>query len=382
MYKPIEHSKLVLCENIYGPSIAKRAQALASSYAWFNLAEDGFIELTLDNHMMQSFRGCEAYFVESFLGRYGSSSPVWFLHLGTAVHKMMEIYYTYRKHPMFSLDRWILGCGKKIWYALNMDQFSKVPEYEVLGGLVGFGGLLIQYATYYNHDNERFRVVGTELYFGKGREVPLFNGSDWRSLSPYPFRLYLAGKIDLLVDDGESICPIDHKTSKNFMGKNPQLNYEINDGLTGYVYAARKLVQQFNLLSPEQKLNRKPSNKIWMNYLQIALPPKDKTNADRFKRMPLYKTDQQLEDYRLRQIQTGRTILNLLLNPEILPSYNTMMCSNWMHRDCPFKQVHRLDTTSAGIILNSAFVRHEWKPEEPTETDRLIGDIYDIFESN
>lgn len=383
-YEPIKLDRYKLCENIYGSKLAKAIVKLDSQYDWFVLGEDGYIELYLDNHMLQNFRACEAYFVEAFLKKRGSNQPVWYLSLGTAVHKMMEIYYLHRKHPSFTLEYWIVVCGKRIWDRLNMDQFSEMKQYKDLGGLLGFGGLLIQYATYFNHDNERFRVVGTELYFGRNKEVPLHSTENYvHNHGLHPFRLYSAGKIDLLIDDGESICPIDHKTFKSFYGQNPQLSYELNEGLTGYVFASRKIVQRFNELSEEQKINRRPANKIWMNYLQIASVSKDKTLADRFKRMPLYKTDQQLEDYRLRQLRTGENILSLLLTnyPSITPSYNTQMCSNWMHNDCPFKQVHRLDSNSHDLILNSSFVSKEWKPEEPTDQDKQIGDLDEIFKN-
>lgn len=370
-----------LIKNIYGQYTASLISNLAENLHWFEIGQDGVIELYLDNHMMQTFRACEAYFMEAFIKKCGSSHQVWFLSLGVAVHKMVEIYYLTRNKPGFTLENWAKGNGVHIWNALNMDQFKELDEYKNLGGLIGFLGLLVEYAAYFTHDNERFRVVGTELYFGKGKEV-LLNKIDpvpmYDECGQYPFRLYLAGKIDLLMDDGEAICPMDHKTFKNFMGKNPQLSYELNDGLTGYVFAARKLVQKFNAENSDgQKIERKLANKIWMNYIQISRVGKDKTSADRFKRMPLYKTDQQLEDYRQRQMRTGQNILSLLLNrPNIEakfnPTYNTNMCSNWMHRECPFKQVHRLDSNSHDLILKSNFVTKEWKPEEPSEIDKLV----------
>lgn len=355
---------------IYGPKVAVRLVELTKKLHWLSIAEDGVVEIFLDNHMLQTFRACEASFYESFVNGYGSNHPVWFLALGTAVHKMIEIYYIRRKQPNFTMNGWAVDIGYKIWSQLEMDQFKDKKEYEKLGGFHGFVGLLIQYATHFNIDNERFRVIGTELYFGRNKEVPILEDST--KYSAAPFRFYLSGKIDLLIDDGDVICPMDHKTSKDFRGQNPMISYELQDGMTGYVYAARQLLKRHNEYSTVQ-INRKPTNKIWMNFLQIK--PED-TVAARFKRAPLFKTDQQLEDYRQRQIRTVANIFNLIINPEMRPSYNTMMCNNWMHGQCGFHPIHRLGTDVQPTVINGTLQKIEmWNPEAKTREDKLLGEI-------
>ncbi|HWY36816.1 MAG TPA: hypothetical protein VNX68_19375, partial [Nitrosopumilaceae archaeon] len=128
-------------------------------------------------------------------------------------------------------------------------------------------------------------------------------------------------------------------------------------GMTGYVFAAKKIIENI------QGIDRKPCNKIWMNFIQVK---GEKILGDRFKRMPLYKSDAELEDYRLRMISTVSRIYQLLTNPELKPNWNTMMCNNYMHNTCAFQAVHRQkDAQSQLLVLQSQFVKKEiWNPEK------------------
>jgi PD-(D/E)XK nuclease superfamily len=358
----------------------KTLEQYAAELHWLKIAKDGVPELYLDNHMMQTFRMCEARFVEDFVNGYGSKGRIWFLDLGTLVHKMIEVYYLNRTHALFSTEYWAIQLGMQLWKAMDMDYYENHPmwqkEFKGLNGCYGLCTLLLQYAAHFKLENERLRVIGTELYFGKGKEVPLLtktfednHGKYEKWIDSLPFRLYLSGKIDLLIDDGVSIGPMDHKTSKDFRGKNPLINYEIQEGMTGYVYAARQLTKAF----PE--LARRPANKIWMNFLQI----KDEKNIqDRFKRLPLYKTDEQLEAYRLRMIRTASKIFQLL-STDAVPDYNTSACTNWMHQTCPYHSVHRQGSKESELlILNANFTKIPiWNPEtvdkdENSEVDKII----------
>lgn len=364
-------------------------QQLEKKLHWLQFGEDGVLEIYLDNHMLQTFRMCEARFFEEFVEGYkpkGSLGRIWFLDFGVCVHKAIEIYYIDRKKGAFDLMGWISKIARKIWDEKDMEYWAnedlwkghKYNSYKDLGGFLGFCGLLFQYAQYFSVENERFRVIGTELYFGKNKEVPLLENKYFDRYSPNfeitetPFRLYLAGKIDLLVDDGYSIGPMDHKTSRDFMGKNPAINYEIQEGMTGYVFAAKTILASMNTETYGQTVPQgRQVNKIWMNFLQVK--PAKANMADRFKRVPLYKTDEELEMYRQRQISTAARIYQLLENYKedgsgLQPFYNHMACTNWMHRNCLFQPVHRQNSRASQLtILNADFVKDQfgvWNPEQ------------------
>jgi hypothetical protein len=335
-------------------SSQSRLHDLAQKLHWIKIADDGIPELYLDNHMLQTMRVCEAKFMADFVEGYyraGTDGRVWFLDFGTLVHSSIEYYYLHRNELDFDVIEWAGALSAQAWDEAKMDYFKDHKSYVALGGLYGFCALLLQYAQTYHTENERFKVVGAELYFGKDKAVPLLSDA-----AEFGFRLYSTGKIDLLMDDGTSIGPMDHKTAGSFRGKNPAIGYEIHDGMTGYVYAAQKII------AANMPNIRSVPNKIWMNFLQVA-PTKEM--SQRFARVPLYKTDWQLEQYRQRQISTAQRIIQLLTDDRLVPFYNTSACNNYMHYPCTYQNAHRQNSASAQLtILNSEFLKGRiWNPE-------------------
>ena len=322
--------------------------------------------------MMQTFRMCESRFVLEFVEGYKSKSGhFWFLDFGICTHTMIEYYYIHRKDIDFDVFEWATTKASELWQKMRMDELYKVgtpwhhENYTKLGGLSGFCLLLMQYAQTFHADNERFRVIGAELYFGKGREVPLVDSTDDPAYEG--FRLYLAGKIDLLLDDGFNIGPMDHKTTSGQASYAAQ-SYEIHEGMIGYIFATKALLRK----STESLCGGvRNTNKIWMNFLQVTpLPEKRRDGrkpeiSERFSRTPIFATDYQLEEYRLRQISTGSRIIQLLLNDELRPTRNTMACTNYMHRSCVYSEVHRQNSRDSELVqLNSSFEKKPiWDPE-------------------
>jgi hypothetical protein len=345
--------------------------ALAGRLHWIRIAEDGVLEIYLDHHALATFRSCpEKFKLEMIDGRRAKASAgsagtgSWSLDFGILFHKVMEYYYINFRNPNFSASV-AIQYATELWDAMGFDNWKDTKGWENVRGLEGFRWLINFYFAKYATENERLRVIGTELYFGKGKEVPL----QLEPTQSAPFRLYYSGKIDLLIDDGFSIGPLDHKTSSNFKGKDPNLGYMVQDGMTGYVFASKFMVRDVLKLHP---LARK-TNMILMNYVQVA---QAKDLQSQFKRIPLYKTDGELEQWRLRQIATVRDILNasfgLFDTPSLPFWYDTSHCTNTYYRECPFFPVHRLaDPASQIISLNNLFdVKPVWNPETRDEKEQ------------
>jgi len=193
--------------------------------------------------------------------------------------------------------------------------------------------------------------------------VPLGDFSvtqDWdspeASMNKAWVRCYLTGRIDFLMDSGSAIGPLDHKTTA-FIRDNPANSYDPQDGMTGYIYASQRIIKdKFPELLSTRKVDR-----IWMNFAQIA-PEADAMK--RFRRIPIYKTEYQLEEYRKRQLRTFHKIYDLLILGE-KPDWNTSICNNFFHSECQYRNLHRQNTASSMLqILNSDFVvGEEWNPE-------------------
>lgn len=335
-----------------------------TKFHWINIGEDGVVELFLDHHSLATFRSCEASFELSMMAGIKSKQRSWNLEFGIIFHKLIEDFYTMKRDDAFDSFVW-LSKAVVIWKDKQMEeQFSEHKMYKVLGGLAGFIAMLGQYADHFAAEVDRLRVIGIEITFGKKKEVPLGNFQ----VKPYDLsvrvepecqevRCYLTGRIDFLMDSGNAIGPLDHKTTAFFRG-NPTNSYDPQEGMTGYVFATQQILKfQFPELLAARKVDR-----IWMNFAQITPTP----NAmERFKRIPVFKTDWQLEQYRQRQLRTFHKIYDMVILGE-KPDWNTSVCNNMFHSECQYRNLHRQNTSSAMLqILNQDFVVAPlWNPEE------------------
>ena len=295
-----------------------------------------------------------AFFIESFVNgiRLKSGGRAWYLEFGILFHKMIEEYYTHFREPGFDAIDWAVKQGAQEWKKMDMDFHKDHKEYKTIGGFQGLAALLLSYAATFSKDNERLRVIGTEIGFGKNKEVPLgLNGGVY---------FYLSGRIDLLVDDGVFICPVDHKTMGTFR-RNPTAQFEIDEGPTGYVYAVSRILRS---IVPEELYLRRKCNKIQMNFIsKTPVQPE----ANRFQRVPLFKTEAALENYNYRQLATGKSVFETLLRYFLgYPAMrDTSKCTNWYNTGCHYLPIHRQQSVrDEEIIKNSLYqIQPIWDTE-------------------
>ena len=333
-------------------------------FHWMKLGEDGVVEMYLDHHSLATFRSCEASFELSMMANIKSKHRSWNLEFGIVFHSAVEMFYTMKRDDCFDMNKWLTVCVS-LWREANIDeQFSEHKMYQSLGGLEGFFAMMAQYADHFAAEVDRLRVIGIEIHFGKKKEVPL---GEFRAFKFYEdvhqnhgfgreVRCYLTGRIDFLMDSGNSIGPLDHKTTAFFKG-NPSDSYDPQEGMTGYVYATKYILQsRFPELLQGRKVDR-----IWMNFAQIT-PQVDPMK--RFKRVPVFKTDWQLEEYRKRQLRTFHKIYDMVILGE-RPDWNTSVCNNMFHSACQFRSLHRQNAPESMLnVLKSDFiVAPPWDPE-------------------
>jgi hypothetical protein len=340
------------------------------SIHWLKLnPSTGIYEMILDNQMMSDFRACAAYFIEAHvkgLGLKGIDARNWNLEIGTLFHHMIESYYSKFREAGFSLENWAIDEAMKKWAELDMDFHREHKEYKAIGGFMGFCGLITAYALKYGPDNERLRIIGTEISFGHGKEVflgELDSGSSIYKITPWLI-CYLSGRIDLLCDTGDSICPLDHKTMGSFRF-DPISKFEIDEGPTGYIYAVNQILPSLiKELGLPDGLLRRDCNKIIMNFISKSIPKE----GERFKRHPILKTTEQLESYRLRMLSTQEAIFRSLVRyiESNAASRDTSKCTNWYMHDCTFLPIHRQNSKENELkIINAFYEKREiWNTEE------------------
>lgn len=320
--------------------------------------ETGGLEMFLDHHSMASFRMCQAKFELEILNNVRGKGREWSLDFGVVFHTMVERFYILKRDNEFEARPWVES-GIELWHSKNLDSFSEHKTYKALGGLPGFMALLLQYSEFYESELDRLRPIGIEVPFGKKREVPLGTVYFYVSATNEVLlcHCYLTGRIDFLMDSGNAIGPLDHKTAAWFSGDMTE-NHDPQEGMTGYVYATSHIIKaNFPDLFAGRKCDR-----VWMNYVQVK---GEEDFNKRFKRIPIFKTEWQLEEYRLRQLQTMKGILELILSGD-RPTMNTSVCNNVYHKKCPFHRLHRQNSPEnmLTILRNDYEVAPIWDPED------------------
>ena len=345
---------------------------LVTKAHWINKVSDTHYELFLDHHSLSTFRSCEQYFQHTMMEGWAAKGKMpWFFAIGILFHEFVEDYYKMKE--LQTLDPEVLiAHAVEAWNKALMDKnYWEDKGMTALGGLPGYCALILQYCNFYQGDMERLRPIATEIAFGKDREVKLGTFFVTRTQPSLELHMvlsadyeliqvdcYLTGRIDFLMDNGKVLGPLDHKTTAAIIG-DPLEKYDPQDGMTGYIFATKAIItKNFPELARERKLNM-----MWMNFVGISNQP---DANKRFKRLPLHKTDWQLEEYRLRNLTTFRRIFEMIYF-EQPAQWNTGVCGNMFRRDCQFKKVHRQsDLNSAFLVMSTDFVQKPiWNPANP-----------------
>ena len=374
------------------------SQLVAKHPHIFALAPDGVLEMYCDHHIMSTLRVCEAKFYEEQLAHLGGRTSRYFsLEFGIWLHNCLDNYYYHFKEfggPP-DLDPWIATALIE-WEMSDMDSFAPAPgtlTKEMRGDQkkyydlckheprAAITKLLIQYYAFYMH--QRMRVVDTEISFGRAREVPLGSFTTfeyaktvlWKSSegielvdeehNPTDVRCFLTGRIDLLVDNGTKIGPVDHKSTARFDGYESN-DFDPHEGITGYIFAINSILAANADPQSNGGAIRIPQicNSGWIHHISLA------DSEPRFKPTPIYKTNQQLEEFRLRQLRACRRIYELASSSEKLESYgqvefNTQACNNLYNSACPFRELHRQPFVQReGTISQFYEIKPAWNPTD------------------
>jgi hypothetical protein len=374
----------------------------AQKYHWCKYDKNtNTVELYLDHYMLSGLRLCEAkFYLEHLLwvkpkpiiiseGQW--SRKPWFLDFGEYIHWCLEQFYNHFKHNKTapSVDFWMQQCRIK-WLLMKMDEYkdsvikADATKYHDIHGWDGVATLLIQYYVFYM--DMRLRVIDTEITFGHNKEV--FVGgfkqgkehwSPYRLYLEYDIKCYLTGRIDLLVDNGYKIGPVDHKTTHKFDGFEHK-DFNPQDAMTGYIYATHEILKNYSHDISEKIPECKGG---WIFHISACTPstPRDKTQKQgpRFKTTPIDKTTSQLEDFKQRQLSTFKRVAELLFNDKT-PEWNTTACNNIFFRQCEYKPIHEQpseqwkDTIERFYQISSPWdTRNMAKKETDNESTKASG---------
>ena len=342
----------------------------------FDLGVDGVLEMYVDHHMMSTMRTCEAKFYEEQLEHLGTRTQRYFsLEFGQWLHEVLEHYYAYHKEnnrpPV--LDTWLQESWE-LWLTYELDSFAPKPgtlTKDMYGDTKKYYNLckwdakasimqlLCQYYAYYL--NQSMLVVDTEISFGRAGEVFLGYVCVGDKIR---IRCFLTGRIDLLVDNGAKIGPVDHKSTARFDGYESN-DFDPHEGITGYIFAINSILKNRaaegvagGIAVPQV------CNTGWIYHISLA------DSESRFKPTPITKTPQQLEEFRLRQLRVCKRIYELAIATPKLESYGqiefaTDKCNNIYNSPCPFRELHRQPFVQrTGVITQFYEIKPVWNPAE------------------
>lgn len=324
------------------------------------IGSDGVPELFADNHILSHLRLCEAYLVESFLNNlHPKGERSWSLEFGIWFHKVTEQFYNTQCKTTECSD--LVQYATEVWMWGDMQYFNTKPDYykacAKIGGLTGAIQLVVDYWRMYGEGRDTLKVIGTELSFGRGKEVPIWNpvvnidnGKPHNFYdSGLPFRAYYCGRMDAIGDDGSSIFPVDHKTTSTINPLTTGRDFKPHEGMQGYVYSLSKIAATYF-----PSLQRS-CNKALVNHVQVSYSA-DYTK--RFKRTTLYYSPAELEAWRIRQIRSFRKLWALAVEEE-QPDWNTQSCHNIYNSPCPFRLLHEQDPINRQSYLQAHYTQIE-----------------------
>lgn len=387
------------------------------NYKWCKYNKDtNTIELYMDHYMLSCLRTCEAkFYLEHLLKikpRYVEPEKKgdkifrkpWFFDFGEFVHYCLEHYYNSFKVQKTAppIDTWLELCKNK-WLEMEMDNYkdsiveADVKKYDEVKGWTGICGMLTQYYVFYM--DQRMRVIDTEITFGHNKEVkigefyiPLVIETKGyqkvrgvrrfvhtKEIKQVKVECYLTGRIDLLVDNGYKIGPIDHKTTHKFDGFE-HVDFNPHDAMTGYILAIHDILGKYytNQDKADAFLGKPPvSRGGWIFHLSACTPAmpnkesqaKGKKQGPRFKTTPIDKTPSQLEDFKARQLSTFKRVTDLLFMDKV-PEWQTTACHNMFFRHCEYVPIHEQPSEQWKDIINRFYViGEEWDTREHTNKD-------------
>jgi PD-(D/E)XK nuclease superfamily protein len=353
----------------------------AEKFHWIKVDEQNrIIELYCDHHMLSTLRMCEVKFtIEHIANIRPKGHLAWNLVFGLLLHNCNEAYYKSIKDSPngtpFSVQEF-LEVGKAQWKLLNLDAYKETEKFKKVGGYDGMLSLLVQYYAYYM--SLRMRIVDAEIAFGKAKEVPLgefiFRANYWSGgvmhedeYDRWTVKCYLTGRIDLLVDNGYKIGIVDHKSHASFRG-DEYLKFNPQDGITGYIYAINCLMKQ---LYPAYFEQGKRCMTAWIYHISQSSPSKSRTTGQigpRFKATIIEKNEGQLEEYRLRQIETFKRVAELVFNDKN-PEWSTHTCANVYGNPCEYRPIHESPSEEWDHILRDHYhVTLPWNPLKPDDS--------------
>lgn len=341
--------------------------ALAGSK--FNFAKvdiDGRWIFHLDNHLCQTFAGCERRFMYRHIRHINPKGLGSFkMQVGSWWSLVMKDYYeAFAKHQL--TEAFVMTAAASRWVEMKMDDYGAKTaplihqeQYADFGGRAGALAMARQYfLTNYDYDSRHIKVIAAESGFGLRNEVKV--GENDKVV------LYATGIPDLVVlEDGTYIAPMDHK-SKDRIDKKCEESFSVDPQLTGYILAVKELARSLGYQHPVEY--------SIVNLCSRLQPSKPKDSSKqplpRFKRIRPRVTEAEIDEWRANRLRLAEQLRAAMESGYYAMTANKVMCHSEYMRPCSYRDICEHAPKDREQVIKSNYVdAPEWTPYTVGDTN-------------
>lgn len=327
-----------MSDNVLQTTLVSATQKPVTPGQLYEIQPDGRWAFFFDSSTLRDFTNCEMLFYEKHVRNIrprGQRKPK--TDLGSWWSRTMELYYNALRVDDLTLQN-VIEFALHSWDEMKMEEIKVAypKSYADFGGMQGAVLMATQYyENYVNVDARDWKIVSVEEGAGRLREVMV--GEDEQVL------VYYIVKPDLFViENGKFLCAVDHKT-KDIIKSDLIHTFKPHQQLMGYLVAGQQLATQLRMdVTVDRSI---------INVAARDEPGPRSKNQNRFMRIPVTYTQDQLQQWRVRTVESARRMRYCFERNFF--QWNTDACHKY--GGCEFRPLHSQDRNAWPISINANY---------------------------
>jgi hypothetical protein len=319
----------------------------------YEIAPDGKWCMFFDASMLKTFLDCEQMFEYKYIKHLRLRGAVnWKSELGSWWSSTMQYYYNAFRQGDLNKEL-VAEVALQAWSDRKMSLFEPaVPKsYADFGGEAAAVLMALRYYDETHvYDESHWQVLAVEE--GAGRKRELLVGETTK------VRVYYITLPDLFVlVDKVALAPVDHK-SKDYIDTRLQHAFKPHLQTCGYIWAARFFAAQLGL--------NVVTNHCVINVAARNEPGPKSKNDQRFKRIPVHYSPEQLDHWALRVLKAGERMRECIETNFF--QWNDESCHKYS--GCTYRPIDAAPSDARLQVIKSSYAEKEpWVQYTPDEEE-------------
>lgn len=315
--------------------------------------KDGKWNMFFDASMLKTFLDCEQMFYYKYMLHLRMKGQVnWKAELGSWWSSAMQLYYNAFRNGDLTKEL-VAHIAIQTWTDRKMSDFEPlVPKsYAEFGGEAAAVLMALRYYDETNdYDTNHWTVLSVEEGAGRKREL-LVGETD-------KVRVYYITLPDLFVlIDKRALAPVDHKT-KDYINTNLQHAFNPHLQTCGYIWAARYFTRQLAL--------EFTTNSCIINVAARNEPGPKAKNNQRFKRIPVHYSPEQLDFWATRVLKAGERMRECIETKFF--QWNDESCHKYA--GCTYRPIDSAPADAREQVIKASYSEKEpWVQYQPDTED-------------